>query len=120
MTIDAVLSRFAGVEYELGRADCWALVETYYRSLLGITLDERESVRDIASGVAARSSRWWAVEDLRDGDVLTFRVGPLRHGHCGVYHGGRVLHFREGSGLLNQPHRMVRPFLSGVFRYARD
>lgn len=99
-------------------ADCWGIVELWYRHVLGIDLVDRsdlppgnESVqqwRDAGDG-------WERVAAPVDHAVVVMRAGMLEAGHVGVFYGGHVLHSAAGHGCVYQPisDRFIRAKTTG-------
>jgi len=55
-------------------------------------------------------------DDLKEGDVVV--MGKGMGTHCGVFvKGNRVLHAKEGMGVISSPWRVLKPFVLGVHRH---
>lgn len=93
-------------------ADCWGVVEIWYRERFGIVLTDRGRIEPTPLGVMAGyelSSAWMAGAFPRDDDLILMRARwngeTIQHGHIGVYWGGTVLHSQPDHGCACQPYR---------------
>lgn len=111
--IDTLLS----VEYvpggsDLSGADCWGVVELWYKHVLGIELDDRGSHPIGHEGTQAgfdAAKNWRTVDSPEDHDLVIMRAGRLRSGHVGVCFGGSVLHSDKSHGCVLEP--LTKPMI---------
>lgn len=105
-------------------ADCWGIVELWYRHVLGIALGERRDHPSSHEGLQAGfdgKQDWQPIDEPADHALVVMRAGRLIAGHIGVYFGGSVLHTDSAHGCIyerfNAP--MIRTRLTGIFRHKR-
>lgn len=106
-------------------ADCWGVVELWYRHVLGIVLADRQDHPSSHAGLQAGfdgKTDWLPVSEPADHALVVMRAGRLNAGHIGVYFGGSVLHTDEAHGCVferfNSP--MLRSKRTGIFRHKRS
>lgn len=117
MTGADFVARNLGKPWQAGAAgpdayDCWGLVRTYYRCVLGIALPIVDV--DALSPLAVR--REFATEAHRHGwqacapaDHAAVLMGKnTRPAHVGVWWQGSVLHCVEGAGVVYQRPMALR------------
>lgn len=118
-----LIARLQSVPHIEGRgdwdgADCWGLVEIWYRERFGVVLTDRADIPPGAAGVSEgfdRASDWFQVETPGNDDLVVMRYGRLRAGHVGVFWDGAVIHTAKAHDCVQQPLRRV----SGVFCFLR-
>lgn len=120
------IPRFLSLPYVLGRgdwsgADCWGLVELWYRHVLGIGLAEREgrdSTRQSIDVWATAPAGWLPIVAPEDHCLVLMRSGRLAHGHVGIVYQGSVLHTAVTHGCVYQPisDRLIRAATTGYLR----
>lgn len=94
-------------------ADCWGVVELYYRHVLGIELGDRGQIEPGCAGVQewseARASGsidcWRELPGPVDHCLVVMRMGEMVAGHVGVFFRDRVLHSARRRGCVYQPLR---------------
>lgn len=88
-------------------ADCWGIVELYYRHVLGIDLSDRAEHEPGAASVQEwydATNDWQAVPAPLQHCLVVLRTGHLTAGHVGIYFDGRVLHSSRRYGCVAQPY----------------
>ena len=111
MTIGQFLERALLIPHASGGAawsgaDCWGIVELYYRHILGIELNEREGIIPGHVGLQQgfkQAVRWVEVDAPEEGDLVIMRAFGLTAGHVGVFVEGHVLHSTRRAGCVFQP-----------------
>lgn len=99
-------------------ADCWGLVELWYRHVLGIELADRAempAVNDSVQHWADIHAGWRPIPAPVDHSVVLMSQGRLRAGHVGIFYGGSVLHTTAAHGCVYQPitDRLIRAKSTG-------
>lgn len=102
-------------------ADCWGVVELWYRHVLGIELTDRSSRPpgpDSVQGWADEGQGWQPITAPEDHCLLLMRSGRLKAGHVGIVYQGRVLHSAKSHGCVHQPlsDRLIRASTTGYLR----
>lgn len=121
--IDALLQcPYAAGGGALHGADCWGIVELWYRHVLGIALDDRAAHPPGHDGLQAgfdAAAHWRAVDAPENHCLVILRAGHLRAGHVGVFFGGRVLHSSEHQGCVYQAlsDRWIRSRVTRFLRF---
>lgn len=126
MTPQEAIPRFLSLPYVLGGgdwtgADCWGLVELWYRLVLGIDLVERRgrhSTRQSIDTWSAAPDGWIQIKGSEDHALILMRSGRLAHGHVGIIYQGSVLHTAASHGCVYQPlsDRLIRASTTGYLR----
>lgn len=95
---------------DLQGMDCFGLVETWFRELHGIEIDDREAQTSDPAGFSngySLKSKWNPLEAPVDHCVVVMKslMGRqiIREGHCGIYWNGLVIHTDEGTGFQAIP-----------------
>ena len=105
--IDTILSvPYADGMGELSGADCWGIVELWYRHVLGIDLSDRSEHPAGHDGMQAgydAAQDWQQIETPENNCLVIMRAGRLNAGHVGVFYGGSVLHSDEKHGCVYEP-----------------
>jgi peptidoglycan DL-endopeptidase CwlO len=105
--------------------DCYGLVKTYYRDVLGIDVPDVDHYdRDMSRNEIydrIRHTEWQEVKDIQTNDVVTFNDGAESTDavHCGVYVDGRVLHTTEKTGAILSRFSLLRKRIVGIHRLCR-
>lgn len=99
-------------------ADCWGVVELWYRNVLGIEVGDRGDLpagRESVQAASAIADDWLSVDQPQDHCLVLMRAGRLAVGHVGVFYQGCVLHSDEGHGCVYQPitERAIRARTTG-------
>lgn len=94
-------------------ADCWGIVELWYRHVLGIDVGDRSDIAPGATGLQSgfdAKSTWQPIDQPVDHCLVIMRAGRLSAGHVGIFYSGSVLHSSQGHDCVYQPitHRAVR------------
>lgn len=106
-------------------ADCWGVALIWYRERHGIELADRGDIAPgpdgIEAGMAGAQARGWLpVTEARDDDLIvmasTVKRRRVEHGHCGVFHGGMVLHSERGSGCRREPFEALARRVTAILR----
>lgn len=87
-------------------ADCWGIVELWYRHVLGIDVADRGQIDPGASGLQSGfdvKSAWREVTAPADHCLVIMRAGRLAAGHVGIFYSGSVLHSSQGHDCVYQP-----------------
>lgn len=121
-----VVSRLLAVPYAPGEgawtgADCWGVVELWYRHVLGIDLKDRADRppgHNSVQGWADEGLGWISISAPEDHCLVLMRAGRLSAGHVGVFYNGRVLHSAKSHGCVFQPlsDRIIRSSITGFLR----
>lgn len=88
-------------------ADCWGIVELYYKHVLDVELLDRARFAPGCASVQAwydTTSQWRVVTEPVAHCLVVLKAGPLPAGHVGVYFGGRVLHSTRRWGCVAPPY----------------
>ena len=100
--------------------DCWGLVVSAYRDVLGITLptyEDYDTVRNHKALVrlfVAHAPEWHKVPAAIDGCVaLIFRGALPLHAGLVIANGRRILHCEEGVGTVSEPIERFR--IEGIY-----
>lgn len=119
MTPEAMIENLLSVPYAAGQgamagADCWGIVELWYRHVRGIELVDRANFPPGNDGLQAgfdAAKVWHPIPAAKDHCLVILRFRHLNAGHVGVFHNGSVLHSSQGHGCVYQPidHRLIRP-----------
>lgn len=128
MTPDAMINSLLSVPYAAGQgtlagADCWGVVELWYRHVLGIEVTDRSGFpagnEGLQAGFDARSV-WKSIDAPADHCLVILRFRHLQAGHVGIYWQGSVLHSSEGHGCVYQPisHRLIRPRITRFLEHS--
>lgn len=92
-------------------ADCWGVVEIWYREVLKIELDDRSDIapgpEGLAAGFAAKSN-WQEIKTPVDDCLVIMSQGRIKAGHVGVFIGGKVLHSTPDTGCVLEPLNSLR------------
>lgn len=120
--IDALLM----VPYRAGRgdlagADCFGVVELYYRMVFGIEVLDRAGHAPGHAGLEEgyRAARdWMAIDAPEDHCLVLMRAGLLQAGHIGVFYNGCVVHSDEAHGCACEPitDRFLRSRITGFLK----
>jgi cell wall-associated NlpC family hydrolase len=87
-------------------ADCWGIVEIWYREKLGIKLPNRASIAPGPEGLSvgfAEVENFVRVDEPQDDCLAVMRAGRLAAGHVGVVWNGGVIHSQMHAGCIWQP-----------------
>lgn len=103
-------------------ADCWGIVELWYRERFGIELDDRRDIPPGPEGLQIGFDgkvHWSPVREPRDDDLVVMRTGRIDAGHVGVFFGGSVIHSEERSGCVCVPlkSKLVASRVTGFLRH---
>lgn len=103
-------------------ADCWGIVELYYKHVLGIVLVDRSDISSGHEGVNLgfeRTRAWSRIETPEKDCLVLMRAGGLKFGHVGVFSDGCVIHSSDKTGCLCQPiaDRFIRLKTTAYLRY---
>lgn len=124
-----MIERFLNIQYELGKgswtgADCWGLIELYYREEKGVTLINRDSYKPGATalmkgfeGYIKDGCQWEYTDTPLTDDIVFFNVGRRKPGHVGLIINDLVLHTEQGTGVLLQQEKMIPYERFGYMRY---
>lgn len=98
-------------------ADCWGIVELWYRHVLGIEVGDRGAIDPGSDGLQVgfdAKSDWQPIEVPADHCLVILRAGRLAAGHVGIFYNGSVLHSSKGHGCVYQPitDRTIRSHLT--------
>lgn len=88
---------------DMAGADCWGVVELWYRHVIGIALADRADHPVGHAGLNAgfdAACDWSRITAPEDHCLVVMRAGGLDAGHVGVFYGGSVLHATEQSGCV--------------------
>lgn len=126
MTPLQAVDRLLAVPYALGSgswagADCWGVVELWYRHVLGVDLEDRAdrpAEMDSVQIWATSAAGWERLTRPIDHALVLMRVGRLDVGHVGIFYDGRVLHSAAAHGCVYQPisDRIIRAKTTGYLR----
>ena len=126
MTPQEAVPRLLAVPYVLGQgdwtgADCWGLVELWYREVLSLPLSERSgrhSARQSIDAWASAPTGWVPIASPEDHCLVLMRSGRLNAGHVGIAYQNRVLHSAKSHGCVYQPlsDRLIRASTTGYLR----
>lgn len=126
-SVNALIDRLLAVPYvpgrgDLGGADCWGIVEIWYRECLGIELPDRADHPAGHGGVQAgfdAARHWRAIEAPVNHCLVVMRARGLQAGHVGIFHQGSVLHSDETHGCVFEPigGRFIRTRISGYLKH---
>lgn len=126
MTPEAVIDRLLTVPYASGGsswsgADCWGIVELWYRHVREVELsdrDDRPPGPNSVQGWAEEALGWQPISAPEDHCLLLMRSGRLSAGHVGIVYKGRVLHSAKSHGCVYQPlsDRLIRASTTGYLR----
>ena len=102
-------------------ADCWGVVELWYRHVLGIELNDRADRppgHDSVQAWADEGQGWRSIPAPEDHCLILMRSGRLTAGHVGIVYHNRVLHSAKSHGCVYQPlsDRLVRAMTTGYLR----
>ncbi|MGV8830350.1 MAG: NlpC/P60 family protein [Devosia sp.] len=121
--IDSLLTvPYAPGQGDLAGADCWGIVELWYRHVLGIEVTDRAEFpagnEGLQAGFDARSV-WQPIDEPADHCLVILRFRHLDAGHVGIFYQGSVLHSSEGHGCVYQPitHRLIRPRITRLLAH---
>lgn len=128
MTPEAMIDSLLPVPYAAGQgtlsgADCWGIVELWYRHVLGIDVTDRGALPAGNDGLQAgydAASVWQPIDEAKDHCLVILRFRHLTAGHVGVFYQGSVLHSSEGHGCVYQPisHRLIRPRITRFLEHS--
>jgi cell wall-associated NlpC family hydrolase len=123
MTPERAIDLLTVVPYIAGRgdwagADCWGLVELWYRHVVGIELadrGQREPGMGSVDDWANAATGWKRIQAPTDHCLVLIRVGDLEAGHVGIHYAGKVLHTAERHGCVLQSlsDRLIRSRITG-------
>lgn len=122
-----IIPQLVGVQYRLGEgsfvaADCWGVVELYYRHVLGLELTDRSRHPSTRGGIdawSATANDWQRIKKPEDHCLVLMRAGRLSAGHIGVYFKGQVVHASAAAGqCVCEPitDRTIQNSLTGYLR----
>lgn len=126
-----MIERYLMIPYRAGGsdwsgADCWGLVEIWYKDRLGLDIIDRRDIDSSPLGIEAGFQLrrdWLAVETPQNDDVVLMRAAfngrRVEHGHVGVFWQGGVLHLNEQQGctFARATSHLIASRISGVFRH---
>lgn len=130
MTIEpaAMIDRLLAVPYAAGRgdwagADCWGVVELWYRHVLGIEVADRASLPAGNEGLQAgfdAARVWQPIGEPKDHCLVILRFRHLVAGHVGIFWKGSILHSSAGHGCVFQPitDRLIKPRITSFLEHA--
>lgn len=97
-------------------ADCWGIVELYYREVLNREVVDRDTLvpgcESVEVGWSRAAERWRSSQTPEDHCLVVMRAGALRAGHVGVFYAGSILHSRARHGCVFQPVSRLRRVLT--------
>lgn len=103
-------------------ADCWGIVELYYRHVLGVELSDRGNISPGCYGLQEgfdRAEHWKPIDKPENHCLVIFRAKGLEAGHVGVYFEGSVVHSSDTKECVVQPlhNRLLRSRVTALLRY---
>jgi len=127
-----MLVPYAAGQSDLGGADCWGLVELWYRHRFDLELGDRCDISPGPDGLSegysnAAGNGWFPVDEPRLDDLVVMRhvvrtkgrPQVIEHGHCGIVAHGGLLHTDRATGplleSLDAPHIARR--ITAVLRH---
>jgi cell wall-associated NlpC family hydrolase len=108
---------------EMSGADCWGIVELYYKHVLDIELDNRGDIEAGHMGIQEgfdQATNWKPIDQPENHCLVALRAGRIKVGHIGVYVDGNVLHSAdEETGCVFQPisDRFIKTRITAFLRY---
>lgn len=120
--IDALVHvPYAPGKGDMAGADCFGIVELYYRLVLGIEVTDRADHPAGHGGLQAgfdAAANWVSIQQPEDHCLVIMRAKVLLAGHIGIYHSGHVLHSDESHGCVFEPinGRFIRSRITGFLR----
>jgi cell wall-associated NlpC family hydrolase len=127
MKPDKLIEHLLAVPYKAGEgnfsgADCWGVVELWYRFILGQELADRANNSAGHEGLNAgfeQATQWKTIEEPEDNCLVIMRTGRLFAGHVGVFYKGSVLHSDERHGCVCESitRPMVRTKITCFLRF---
>jgi len=127
MTPDRLIGQLQSVPYIAGRgdmsgADCWGVVELWYRYILGIKLDDRSAHPPGHEGLQSGfdvADEWLEIEKPENNCLVIMRAGHLDAGHVGVFYEGNVLHSAKTHDCILQPitHRFIKSKITRFLKH---
>ena len=103
-------------------ADCFGIIELWYRMVLDIELTDRGSIppghAGIDAGVAAMKD-WRFINSAADHCLVLMREKAFHYGHIGVFWQGSVLHSDEHAGCVFEPigRRFLKSKITGFLQH---
>lgn len=88
-------------------ADCWGIIELYYRHVLGVGLTDRAGYKPGCASVQEwydATEEWRKVPEPVQHCLVVLRSGSVPAAHVGVYACGRLLHSSRRYGCVAQPY----------------
>lgn len=86
-------------------ADCWGIVEIWYREWLGVELPNRAAIAPGPEGLAAgfrEVENFVEIPKPQDHCLAVMRAGRLAAGHVGIVWNGGVIHSQRYAGCVWQ------------------
>lgn len=86
-------------------ADCWGLVEMWYKSWLNVDLPDRADIQPGPAGLSkgfTRAKHWQRIIAPEDHALAIMRSRKIKAGHVGIVWKKSVLHTEEGVGCTYQ------------------
>lgn len=87
-------------------ADCWGIVELWYKHVLGLVLNDRAEHpvghKGVQSGFRC-AMNWQKIDRPEDHCLVILREGGFEAGHVGVFYNGDVLHSSKAHGCVLEP-----------------
>lgn len=129
MTPDEFITRALSIPYEEGKgdwssADCWGVVELYYRHVLDIELSDRGVIKPGHAGMQQgfeAATYWVEVTEPKQHCLVIMRAHGYQAGHVGIYIDGHVLHSDERTGCTYEPikDRFIRSTITCFLAHER-
>ena len=127
MTPDKMIDNLLTVPYVPGGggmagADCWGIVELWFKHVLNIDLDDRAKNAPGHGGLQAgfdAAKNWLAIKDPEDHCLVVMRAKGFEAGHIGISYNGSVLHSDESHGCVYEPatNRFIRSTITGFLKH---